>query len=124
MCTLGSSRGRRSSKSLPSIRSWGPVFYTLNQEKEPHPKFVPQTSQCLACHDSSQSSDPVPRLLVLSVLPDPDGNAIGAASILTNDQSPLGERFGGWYVTGTHGSQRHLGNTVVRAPAPAIAGIK
>ena len=28
----------------------------------------------------------------------------------TTDQSPLSERWGGWYVTGTHGEQKHMGN--------------
>src|SRR5205085_11737412 len=28
--------------------------------------------------------------------------------------SPLKERWGGWYVTGTHGDQVHMGNLVVR----------
>ncbi len=40
---------------------------------------------------------------------------------LTTDQTPLSRRWGGWYVTGTHGDQRHAGNIVVRPsddPAP------
>jgi hypothetical protein len=28
----------------------------------------------------------------------------------TTDQSPFERRWGGWYVTGTHGSMRHMGN--------------
>ena len=37
------------------------------------------------------------------------------------DRSPLEFRWGGWYVTGTHGQQRHLGNMMVRAtPADNI----
>jgi hypothetical protein len=28
--------------------------------------------------------------------------------------SPLKQRWGGWYVTGTHGEQTHLGNLIVR----------
>jgi hypothetical protein len=64
----------------------------------------------------------VPRLLVLSVLPNPAGNAIKAASLLTTDRSPLRERWGGWYVTGTHG-EAHLGNVTVRTPAVDITNI-
>ena len=29
---------------------------------------------------------------------------------MTDDRTPLSERWGGWYVTGTTGSQTHLGN--------------
>src|SRR2546430_12318055 len=28
----------------------------------------------------------------------------------TTDHSPWSERWGGWYVTGTHGDQPHMGN--------------
>ena len=60
---------------------------------------------------------------MLSVLPNPAGNAIKAAALITNDESPLRERWGGWYVTGTHGSQRHLGNTIVKASESEIENI-
>ncbi len=93
----------------------GPVFYKLNQEYDPYPVLEKETEQCLICHDTFQTDTPVPRLLMLSVLPNPDGNALKAAALITNDQSPLRERWGGWYVTGTHGKQQHLGNTLVRA---------
>src|SRR5215469_2864591 len=98
----------------------GPLFYTLMQEYDPHPKLEAQKEECLVCHDTFQTATPVPRLLMLSVLPNPDGNALKAAALITNDRSPLRERWGGWYVTGTHGSQRHLGNTIVRARADDI----
>jgi len=31
--------------------------------------------------------------------------------------TPLADRWGGWYVTGTHGSLKHLGNLIVRDPS-------
>jgi len=93
----------------------GPVFYKLDQEYDPYPLLEPETEQCTICHDTFQTDKPVPRLLMLSVLPNSDGNALKAAALITNDQSPLRERWGGWYVTGTHGKQQHLGNTLVRA---------
>jgi len=102
----------------------GPVFYTLPQTKVAKPKFHRESSQCTVCHDSSQTADPIPRLLMLSVLPDPNGTAIKREAFLTNDKSPFRERWGGWYVTGTHGSQRHLGNRVVQEPAAAIGDVR
>ena len=102
----------------------GPAFYTLNQEYDPYPVIQRQTEECTVCHDTFQTNTPVPRLLMLSVLPNPDGNALKAAALITNDQSPLRERWGGWYVTGTHGNQRHLGNTLVRARADDIDDIR
>ncbi len=103
----------------------GPVFYTLGQEDDHHYAVLePQKEQCLVCHDTFQTNTPVPRLLMLSVLPNPDGNALKAAALITNDQSPFRERWGGWYVTGTHGKQQHLGNTIVRARADDIDDMK
>jgi hypothetical protein len=102
----------------------GPDFYRLTQEKDPHPTLQRQAEECTVCHDTFQAATPVPRLLMLSVLPNPNGNALKAAALITNDKSPLRERWGGWYVTGTHGNQRHLGNTIVRAQADDIDDMK
>jgi hypothetical protein len=33
---------------------------------------------------------------------------------MVDHTTPLEQRWGGWYVTGTHGAQKHLGNLVVR----------
>jgi hypothetical protein len=38
----------------------------------------------------------------------------------TDQRTPFEQRWGGWYVTGTHGSQMHLGNAV--APDPDRPG--
>jgi len=38
---------------------------------------------------------------------------------MTDHRSPLRERWGGWYVSGQHGSQRHLGNRTFERFAPA-----
>ena len=102
----------------------GPFFYTLTQEENPHPKFERHTTTCVGCHDSSDDpSKLIPRLLLLSVLPDRDGKAIGAAALATTDRSPFRERWGGWYVTGTHGRQTHLGNQTFRPPAGELTTI-
>jgi hypothetical protein len=102
----------------------GPAFYKLPQEYDPYPVFKREGEECTVCHDTFQTNTPVPRLLMLSVLPNKDGNALKAAAIITNDKSPLRERWGGWYVTGTHGKQQHLGNTLVRARAEDVDEIR
>jgi hypothetical protein len=40
-----------------------------------------------------------------------------AGTYMTSDQSPWEERWGGWYVTGTHGLQRHMGNLFAKNAA-------
>jgi hypothetical protein len=102
----------------------GPVFYALEQQEQERPQFRNDQSNCVACHDTFTSATPVPRLLMLSILPSPTGVALKRAALLTNDASPMRERWGGWYVTGTHGRQRHMGNRVIRAPAEAIGEMK
>jgi hypothetical protein len=41
---------------------------------------------------------------------------LSAGSFRIDHTSPFKERWGGWYVTGTHGAQTHMGNAVARDP--------
>ncbi len=92
----------------------GTVFYTLEQQPSEKPKFVRQTDSCLICHGSSQAQG-IPGNLVRSVYPDRDGFPILSSGSFRIDQtSPIEKRWGGWYVTGQHGTQKHLGNLIVR----------
>jgi hypothetical protein len=93
----------------------GVMFYTIDQEKRPSPRFDRQ-DQCLQCH-AAGSTLGIPGLLIRSVYPDRNGMPIfQAGSFITDHRSPLKERWGGWYVTGTHGQQRHLGNEIFTGP--------
>ncbi len=95
----------------------GTVFYTLNQQQANKPKFERKTDDCLQCHDSNLTRG-VPGLLMRSVYTDHAGQAIfSEGSYATTDESPLKERWGGWYVTGKHGLQRHMGNQTVESAA-------
>lgn len=95
----------------------GPVFYTLRQEESDTPDFQRHTDLCLECHDTyGLTGGGVPRFLIGSGPTDARGRmASHEGWMLTTDQTPLSRRWGGWYVTGTHGDQRHAGNIVVRA---------
>ncbi|MEZ6092603.1 MAG: hypothetical protein R3C05_32250, partial [Pirellulaceae bacterium] len=88
----------------------GATFYTMKQDPEGAPTFVRDRGQCLACHASSRTQY-VPGYLVRSVFSDRGGQPIlGSGTFTSDDTSPLEERWGGWYVTGTHGRMRHMGN--------------
>jgi hypothetical protein len=92
----------------------GTVFYTLEQKDELAPRFRRQTDNCLICHGSSQTKE-IPGQVVRSVFSDAAGLPILSAGTFRVDQTtPLSKRWGGWYVTGTHGDQKHLGNLIVR----------
>ncbi len=89
-------------------------FYLLEQRAGSSPKLERQNYQCLQCHGSVMTRD-VPGHVVRSVPAGPDGHVIASGkSFLSDHSSPLVERWGGWYVTGEHGSQRHLGNLFFR----------
>jgi hypothetical protein len=92
----------------------GAVFYTVDQEPDDQPSFRRQTDNCLMCHGSSATQN-IPGHVVRSVFPDAQGQPILSAGSFRIDQtSPLEKRWGGWYVTGTHGAMRHLGNVTMR----------
>jgi hypothetical protein len=92
----------------------GTVFYTLDQDRDEKPRFTRQGESCLLCHCSSGTRG-VPGHLVRSVVTGYDGNPLlSAGSYRVDHTTPLERRWGGWYVTGTHGKQTHLGNLVVR----------
>ncbi len=92
----------------------GVNFYTLDQTPTQRPAFQRQTYDCLQCHGSTLTQH-VPGHVVRSVYAASSGHPIlKAGTFLTNHSSPLEERWGGWYVTGTHGRQEHLGNQWVR----------
>jgi hypothetical protein len=102
----------------------GAVFYTLPQKETAKPEFQREFLACLLCHDTGVTNE-VPGLMVLSVLTDKYGNAIPAAGTApSSDRTPFKERFGGWYVTGTHGTQRHWGNLSVPANKDTIGDAK
>lgn len=78
----------------------GTVFYSLPQKKTDHPKFKHETSACLQCHQS-ETTVSVPGLLFRSVYPDSEGMPIlSAGTYVTTEQSPLSQRWGGWYADG------------------------
>ena len=90
----------------------GAIFYTVAQRPAgAEPRFLRQTHACLQCHDSSSMTGGIPGHIVRSVFTDPTGQPLlSAGTFRTTQESPLNERWGGWYVTGTHGKQTHLGN--------------
>ena len=78
------------------------------------PRFT-RPDRCLTCHLSANSLG-VPGVLVRSMFTDGTGRTrpqLGSA--IVDHRTPLEQRWGGWYVTGSHGSARHMGNAMVTA---------
>ena len=89
----------------------GVSFYALEQQPAARPQLR-RNSECLACHLSWDTLG-VPGLFVMSMFPLPDDKNAYANGLVNDHRSPFGERWGGWYVTGTHGVSRHMGNVAV-----------
>ncbi len=90
----------------------GGVFYTLSQKETDKPVFLRDKGQCLVCHASSRTQG-VPGHVVRSVFTDEEGQPrLGTSTFTTEDRSPFSQRWGGWYVSGTHGAMRHMGNVL------------
>lgn len=92
----------------------GAVFYTLDQRsQETPPRFERRVDNCLVCHSSSRTEN-VPGHLIRSLFVDDSGHPVlSAGSRSVNHTTPIADRWGGWYVTGEHGAQTHLGNLIV-----------
>lgn len=88
----------------------GISFYTLDQSENLKPEIQLQNNQCLTCHGGPRSLG-VPGLMVRSVFTDNEGRLLfSAGGNHTDHSTPLENRWGGWYVTGHSGNQKHLGN--------------
>ena len=91
----------------------GAVFYTLEQRQSDSPRLMRHGETCLACHATSGQTHGVPGQVVRSVFVDDEGIPLLASGTKRVDHTtPLKDRWGGWYVTGLHGTQVHLGNQV------------
>lgn len=95
----------------------GLVFYHFDTARQGRRRFE-RDANCLSCHGGSMTRNQ-PGLLVRSVFPDERGEPITAAgTFLVGHDTPLEQRWGGWYVTGHHGDLRHLGNALARPGGP------
>jgi hypothetical protein len=90
----------------------GNVFYTLGQSANGSPRFQ-RNDTCVSCHTSDATLN-VPGWFVGSVFPGVDGTTQYGPAYTTDHRSPFEVRWGGWYVTGTHAAERHMGNAVVQ----------
>ena len=87
----------------------GAELYVLEQTKTGKPRFQ-RGIGCSGCHVAGNTRF-VAGPLMRSVYAGSNGSGFGESrSFITDHNSPFTERWGGWYVTGTHGSIKHLGN--------------
>ena len=86
----------------------GAIFYVLDEHQAERPRFERAELDCVQCHVAASSTRGVPGVMVRSVFTRPSGTQAGGTSAyITGHESPMKERWGGWYVTGTSGHQAH-----------------
>jgi hypothetical protein len=101
----------------------GAIFYVLDEQKSDHPRFERAAVDCVQCHVAS-STHGVPGVMLKSVLTRPSGYpAGGARTYVTGQDSPLSQRWGGWYVTALSGTEYGMGNSVVTDSGHAPANV-
>ena len=91
----------------------GVVFYTLDMHQSKQPRFD-RRDACLQCHQGPATLG-IPGIMVGSVYPDSMGMpASRMGNPVTDHRTAFEDRWGGWYVSGTHGEMHHRGNAVAR----------
>ena len=95
----------------------GPVFYLFENRRDAQVRTQRELEACLSCHDSAGLlGGGVPTLTAFSMPVNSDGVLFpNDDPLAVTDATPLERRWAGWYVTGSHGSQTHLGNLRVKS---------
>ena len=87
----------------------GVKLYTMDVDEDEKPTLA-RRDECLQCHQGPVTLA-VPGLLISSVHPSTPGSDGHGNAFMTDHRTPFAQRWGGWYATGTHGSEQvHLGN--------------
>jgi hypothetical protein len=77
----------------------GAIFYLLDERKAERPAFQRAELDCTQCHIAAGTRG-IPGVLLRSVYPTAAGTLVaGAKSFITDQESPIAERWGGWYLT-------------------------
>jgi hypothetical protein len=94
----------------------GAIFYVMDEHRDKHPRFERSEVDCIQCHVAPATKG-IPGVMLRSVFTKPDGTADGAArSFVTGQESPLSQRWGGWYVTAKNGGQGGMANVLISDP--------
>ncbi|HEY4191916.1 MAG TPA: hypothetical protein VGM46_04665 [Mesorhizobium sp.] len=93
-----------------------PAFYTLDTAKTDKPKFEREGPRCLSCHGMVNTYAPGWMVANITAIADgtPQFPDVARPFYFTEQSTPFEERWGGWYVTGTHGAMHHRGNVTAK----------
>ena len=97
----------------------GAIFYLLDERKVDKPAFQRAELDCTQCHIAAGTRG-VPGVLLRSVFSSPEGTLTPRSpSFITDQESPLKQRWGGWYVSGALAGSTMANAVVADTPADA-----
>lgn len=94
----------------------GPIFYALDPAtiRTNAAQSFTRDNDCLRCHGGAFARG-IPGVFVRSLFTDADGEPLlRHGSEVVDFRTPFTNRWGGWYVTGQHGTALHRGNVFAR----------
>ncbi|HEX4278354.1 MAG TPA: hypothetical protein VHZ74_23530 [Bryobacteraceae bacterium] len=93
----------------------GVIFYTLSTGRVAKPSFA-RREVCLQCHQGGHTLG-VPGLVISSQYVPPGMPAEHVrGGFVTDDRTPIENRWGGWYISGSLGGQKHKGVPIGSGP--------
>ena len=118
---VGSVRDGKAIEIISFDPMQGAMFYVLDEPKSDKPVFQRAELDCTTCHIAPGTRG-VPGVFLRSVYPTPTGTlAPRGTSFITDQKSPLKERWGGWYVDGALSAGSMANAAVVAAATPVAA---
>jgi len=95
----------------------GAIYYLLDERKADKPVFQRAELDCTQCHIAAGTRG-IPGVLLRSVYPTPAGTLVPIAPMaITDQESPLKDRWGGWYASGALAGATRANQAVANAPA-------
>ena len=86
----------------------GTTFYLFDQHATKDEPLLERSGDCLLCHSRHEHT---PSLRTRTVFPDANGEPLsGSGGSNIAPSTPLAERWGGWYLTGTKDPFQHRAN--------------
>jgi hypothetical protein len=119
---VGEVRNGRFMEFISFDAQQGAIFYVMDERRSERPTIERAENDCVQCHVANVTRG-VPGVFVKSVYTQSSGAPAPRTPVyLTGHESPLSERWGGWYVTGFTGAQKHLGTTALPDTSAYLTG--
>lgn len=88
----------------------GPIFYSFDPRSQVTERHFSRDPDCMRCHGGTFVPH-IPAVFARSLFADDEGEPLLRQGTQVVDyRTPFAERWGGWYVTGRHGTSLHRGN--------------